>query len=75
MFDFHFVYADGLTYDVNSVTKISITTSSGIQEISGEDILLTKIPLGHHLNLYSSEQNVSIDGSKLLIIDVMSHDV
>lgn len=75
MFDFHFVYADGFKYNVMGVTKMAITTSSGIKEISGEEILVTKIPLGSHIDLYSSDQNVSIDGSNLLIINVTFHSM
>lgn len=45
MFEFHFVYSDGNTYDVSDVNKILIQTASGNQEYCGDAILSARIPL------------------------------
>lgn len=73
MFDFHFVYRDGSTYDVKEVTKILVNTSAGVQEIKGEDILTARIPL-NFMCLYSQNGNVTISGTNLMVVDVLKCD-
>ncbi len=73
MFDFHFVYSDGNTYDVRGVTKIVFKSTSGIQELSGDDILTAKIPMGL-MHLYSQSGNVTVSGTNLMVVDVLKSD-
>ncbi len=73
MFDFHFAYSDGNTYDVRGVTKIVFKTVSGIQELSGDDILTARIPLGL-ICLYSQTGNVTVSGTNLIVVDVLKRD-
>lgn len=73
MLDFHFVYSDGNTYDVKGVTKILVRTSTGMQEIKGDDILTAKIPLGI-MCLYSQNGNVTVSGTNLMVVDVLKRD-
>lgn len=74
MFDFHFTYSDGNTYDVRGVTKIVIKSTSGTQEFSGDDILTARIPLSS-MYLYSQSGNVSVSGTNLMVVDVLKRDV
>lgn len=73
MFNFHFVYSDGNMYDVNDVTKIIVKTSTGLQEIEGDEILTAKIPL-NFMYLYSQNGNVTISGTNLMVVDVLKSD-
>lgn len=70
MFDFHFVYTDGRTYDIANVNKIVIQTASSLKELTGDAILSTDIPL-KTMHLYSTNGNCTISGNNLLIIDVI----
>lgn len=70
MFDFHFAYSDGNTYDVKNVTKIKVMKSSGMTEISGDNILSDMIPL-KSMCLYTDNGNISISGKDLMVIDVL----
>lgn len=74
MFDFHFVYSDGNTYDVKGVTKIAVKTAGGVHEISGDSILTSKISLGSSIFLYTQNGNVTISGTNLIIIDALKCD-
>lgn len=73
MFDFRFVYSDGNTYYVKDVTKFAFKTASGIQEVSGDDILTARIPLGL-IFLYSQTGNVTVSGTNLIVMDVLKCD-
>lgn len=73
MFDFHFAYSDGNSYDVTGVTKVIIRTATGTQELEGDEILTSKLPL-NTMCLYSSDKNVTISGANLLVIDVLKQD-
>lgn len=73
MFDFHFIYSDGNTYDVKGVTKIRIGTTNGTKEFEGDQILTVTIPL-YTIFLYSQNGNVTVSGTNLVIIDVRKHD-
>lgn len=73
MFDFHFVYADGNTYDVERVTKILFNTTAGTRKIEGENILNGKIPLST-MCLYSQSGNVTVSGKNLMVVDVLKRD-
>lgn len=73
MFDFHFVYSDGNTYDVKGVTKIFVKSPSGLIEFTDDDILTAKIPIGT-MYLYSQNGNVTVSGTNLMIVDVLKHD-
>lgn len=73
MFDFHFVYADGNTYDVERVTKILYNTTAGTRKIEGENILDEKIPLST-MCLYSQSGNVTVSGKNLMVVDVLKRD-
>ena len=70
MFDFHFAYSDGNTYDVTGVTKIVIQTAAGSKEISGDEILTSLLPL-KTMCLFSPDENVTISGDNLIAIDVL----
>lgn len=73
MFDFHFVYSTGITYDVQNVNKIIIAKPSsanqGSVEIEGDEILSARIPL-KSMCLYSDDGNFTVSGTDLIIIDV-----
>lgn len=73
MFDFHFAYSDGNTYDVTGVTKVFIKKASNIKELEGDEILTSRLPLDT-MYLYSSAKNVTISGTNLLVIDVLKKD-
>lgn len=73
MFDFHFIYSDGNTYDVKGVTKIRIGTTNGTKEFEGDQILTATIPL-YTISLYFQNGNVTVSGTNLVIIDVRKHD-
>lgn len=73
MFDFHFAYSDGNTYNVNNVSKIKIPSSSGTKEIKGDDILTAVLPL-KSMCLYSDAGNVTISGTNLMVVDVLKRD-
>ncbi len=73
MFDFHFVYTDGNTYDINNVYKIAIQTSSNLKELTGDDILSAKLPL-KTMWLYSANGNFTVSGANLMVIDVVKQN-
>ncbi len=70
MFDFHFAYSDGNTYDIKNVNKISLQTPAGTKDIVGKDILSTYIPL-ETMSLYTDNGNVTISGTNLMVIDIL----
>ena len=72
MFDFHFVYADGNTYDVEGVTKILFSTTTGPREVEGKSILDEKVPLTT-MCLYSESGNVTVSGN-LMVVDILKRD-
>lgn len=74
MFDFHFVYSDGLVYDVKDVTKIMIKGHTETREIANDDILTSKIPLSSSYYLYTPNGNITVSGSELKIIDIMKQN-
>lgn len=45
MFSFHFLFADGITYDVGNVNEVEIKCHEVYRKISGDDILSTRLPL------------------------------
>lgn len=73
MFDFHFVYSDGNTYDIKNVNKISYQAPSGMKDIVGENILSSSIPL-KTMSLYTDNGNITVSGVNLMIIDVLKQN-
>ncbi len=73
MFDFHFVCADGNTYDVEGVTKILFSTTTGPREVEGKSILDEKVPLTT-MCLYSESGNVTVSGKNLMVVDILKRD-
>ena len=72
MFNFHFVYADGLTYDVNHVNKIIINKSGKAKILEGDKILTEALPLST-MCLYTDEKNITISGENLIIVDALKN--
>lgn len=70
MFDFHFVYSDGHTYDINGVNKIVVQVPTGLKEISGDSILTAQLPL-KTTYLYSTNGCFTVSGTNLIVIDVL----
>lgn len=73
MFDFHFVYSDGNTYDIKGVNKITIHTSTSLKEISGDSILTTPLPL-KTMYLYTANGCFTVSGTNLMVIDVLKQE-
>lgn len=73
MFDFHFVYADGNTYDVENVTKLVTFSTNGPVEHTGDQILNVNIPL-KVMCLHSAKGNVTVSGENLIVIDVLKQE-
>ena len=73
MFDFHFVYSDGNTYDVKGVNKVMIQTPSNLKEVSGDSILATPLPL-KTMYLYTANGCFTISGANLMVIDVLKQE-
>lgn len=69
MFHFHFVFSDGLAYDVDNVHEITITIQKTHKSLSGDAILSERLPLDD-MFLYTDSGCVSIAGKNLLVIDV-----
>ena len=73
MFDFHFVYSDGNSYDINGVNKIMIQTPSSLKEVAGDAILTTPLPL-KTMYLYTSNGCFTVSGTNLMVIDVLKQE-
>ena len=54
MFDFRFNYSEDDIYPVFDVEKISFQSENGWEEVSGDGIMSTCIPLDSIIHLYSS---------------------
>lgn len=55
MFDFRFNYSEDDIYPVFDVEKISFQSENGWEEVSGDDIMSTCIPLDDIMHLYNSD--------------------
>lgn len=70
MFNFHFLFTDGITYDVGNVNEIEIKCHEAYRKISGDDILSTRLPLDD-MFLYTPGGCIAIAGKNLLVIDAL----
>lgn len=73
MFQFHFVYSDGNSYDVKNVNYIAVKSSSGFITITEDKILTAFIPI-RSMCLYTTNSVVSISDSELIRIDILKQE-
>lgn len=73
MLDFRFTYSDGNFYEVKGVKKIIISTPSSTREVPGDEILATLLPL-KTMYLYTTDGNITVSGTNLMVIDVVRQD-
>lgn len=73
MFDVYFSYFDGNEYLCKNVSRIAVRTSSGIKEISGDDLLSYAFKFNSELNLYSDSACYALSCSNLKALEIRKH--
>lgn len=73
MFDFRFIYLNDSAYNASDITKITIQTSEGLKDISGDEILTANIPL-QTMYLHSDSGNYTVLGDNLMAIEVTKRE-
>ncbi len=71
MFDVYFEYFDGNSYFCNNISRISVSTSGGLKDISGDDIMNYHYRLYSEMYLYSSDSCYTVSCNNLKSIRVV----
>lgn len=73
MFDFRFIYLNDACYGAEKIIKITIQTSDGLKDISGDDILTANIPL-QTMYLHGNSKSYTVLGDNLMAIEITKRE-